>query len=152
MAGSHAITARFQEAPGSPVVASPVLGQQGHLAVTTTVLTSTANPSMVGQTVTVPATVKALAPGTGAAARMLDLYDDGVLVAAKAQTSGVASFALKPTLGTHTFTATYAGSANYLSSTTTASLVPRDERRRGATQLNQAQPHRQIERPPGVTG
>jgi hypothetical protein len=88
-------------------------------ATTNTSLTSSANPSVFGSSVTFTATV---APS--AATGSVQFYADGVTQgSAVSLLGGVASFSTSAlTIGTHVITATYGGDVNYVSSTGT--LVP----------------------------
>ncbi|MFN8018874.1 MAG: Ig-like domain-containing protein [Acidimicrobiales bacterium] len=83
---------------------------------TTTSLTSSANPSVTGQSVTIRATVKPVAPGGGIPTGTVTFAEDGNVVATKALNTGSAAIAVKPTAG-HTYTATYEGATSYLGST-----------------------------------
>jgi len=122
--GSHSITAAFQETPASIPSLSTELVQQVDAASTATTLTSSATPSVLGQAVTVKATVKALAPGSGGPTGTVSLYDGATLVKAKALGfAATASFTVVPTLGTHTYTAVYGGSSSYLGSSTATALA-----------------------------
>lgn len=79
-------------------------------AATTTTLTSSRNPSRVGQLVTFTATVQATAPGSNTPQGTVTFFVDGVALATANVISGVAKFstaALKR--GTHTVIAFYNG-------------------------------------------
>lgn len=85
---------------------------------TTTTVTSSANPANLGSPITLTATVAASLPGTGApSSGSLKFYDGATLLASRTPAAGVATLAVTPTIGTHTMTAVFAGSASYLGST-----------------------------------
>lgn len=122
-AGSHAITAVYLATPSSTPSTSPVLTQDILAADTTTTLTSSANPSVTGQTITVKAVVKAVAPGGGYPTGTVDLYDNGTWVASKALAYGQAGIPVKLGVGSHDLTATYGGSGDHHPSATSAPLA-----------------------------
>lgn len=115
--GTHAITVAYKKTSGSVPSVSGAIVQQVDQAATTASLTSTVNPAVFGQVTTVKATVATVAPGVGLPTGTVDLFDGGNLVATKMVSNGAASFALRPTVGTHDYTAVYNGSASSLGST-----------------------------------
>src|SRR5205823_1057918 len=88
-------------------------------AATLTVVTSSLNPSVVGQTVTFTATIRAVAPGAGTATGQVTFQDGstflgiGVLDASGQATLPTATLAA----GTHLISAVYAGDSNFSTST-----------------------------------
>ena len=78
---------------------------------TTTTLSSSANPSALGQSVTLKATVVRTPPGTGVVkSGTLNFFDNASLLASKAVKNGVATFVTKGLLvGNHPITATFTG-------------------------------------------
>lgn len=92
-------------------------------AATTTGVTSSANPSVFGQTVTLTATVSPTAPASGTPSGTVQFQSDGVNLGATVALSGGVAIRNTSTLavGTHTITATYNGSANFQGSTGTLS-------------------------------
>lgn len=124
--GSHAFTG-----PGSSVISVTATDDAGDssaaatvvnvtsLPATTTGLTSNLNPAVKGQPVTLRATVTAPA-GTGVPTGTVELRDDGVLVASKALSKGVATIVVRPAAGVHHYTATYLGSAVHAASPASA--------------------------------
>ena len=86
---------------------------------TTSVVVSSKNPSLDGQTVTFHATVSAVAPGSGTPTGMATFYDGGTVLGTRALTGGQASFTPPYPLavGTHDITVLYGGDMNYNGST-----------------------------------
>ncbi|MBZ5643666.1 MAG: FG-GAP-like repeat-containing protein [Acidobacteriia bacterium] len=81
---------------------------------TFTAVTSSANPSVFGQSVTFTATVSAVAPGTGTATGTVTFLDGGSSVGSGNLSGGQATFttsALAP--GNHTITTSYGGDASF---------------------------------------
>ncbi len=118
--GNHAITATFTPATGSPLTAatSAAVSETVTAAASTITLTSSANPAIVGQSVTLAATVPASIAGTAPTGKVT--FYDGTTAIGSAQlnASGVASL---PTTtlkgGSHDITAVYAGDGVYGTST-----------------------------------
>ena len=91
-------------------------------AVTTATLTSSANPSNLGQTVAFTATVSDQAASSwGAPTGTITFYDGGTSIgSANLDTSGGATLATSAlALGTHGITVTYSGNTKFASSTST---------------------------------
>jgi MYXO-CTERM domain-containing protein len=117
--GSHSLTAsyagdgNFAASTSSPL--SQVVGEAG----TTTTVTSSSNPSVVGAPVTFSAQVVPVAPGAGTPAGTVTFFDGGTtLGSGTLGGSGIATLvASSLTVGTHVITAAYAGSASFLAST-----------------------------------
>jgi hypothetical protein len=84
----------------------------------TATVTSTPNPSVFGQSVTLTATVKVVAPGTGTPTGTVTFYDGSTSLGTGTLSSGTATLkTTKLAVGTHNITITYAGSTNYASAT-----------------------------------
>ncbi len=129
--GTHTITAQYLGSTtyaASPLSAS--LAQVVSAGPTTTVVVSSVNPSVVGQSVTYTATVSsgAVHPATGS----IEFFDGGTAIASCGGTSGVSingsgvASCVVPTYsstGTHTITAKYLGSTTYAASALSASLA-----------------------------
>src|SRR5439155_6760013 len=81
---------------------------------TTSVVTSSANPSVIGQLVTFSAAVTANAPGSGIPTGTVTFLDGGVAMGPdKTLTAGKATFAVSTLpYGTHNITVRYNGSTN----------------------------------------
>src|SRR5688572_32297004 len=86
---------------------------------TTTAVTSSVNPSVVGQAVTFTATVSAVAPEAGTPSGTVQFLDNGTPVGAPVALSvGVATMNTSAlTVGSHTITAVYSGDCNFQPST-----------------------------------
>jgi large repetitive protein len=117
VAASHTISAcyagnaDFEESTGT-------VTQQVNQALTTTHITSTANPSVFSQAVTFDVTVARVAPATATPTGTVELRDGtcaaGTSLASATLTSGIASFTTSElAVGTHTITACYLGTANF---------------------------------------
>jgi len=88
-------------------------------AITTTTLTSSANPSTYGVPLTFTATVQTNGVTVTAVTSNVVFQVDGSPVATNAVSSGQATYLTSSLInGTHTITATYLGDANYSTSTT----------------------------------
>jgi len=117
-AGNKTITATYGgdgNYNGSSGTKSHTVNQAG----TSTSLTSSANPSVFGQSVTFTATVSAAAPGSGTPSGTVT-FNDGVttLGTGTLNGSGVATFATSAlSVATHSITAVYGGNTNFTPST-----------------------------------
>ena len=91
-------------------------------APTTTTLTSSVNPSLFGQSVTFTATVAVTSPGTGTPAGTVEFFDGQTSLGTVTLASGSATSAAITNFGvsTHSITAVYSGSSNFVTSTSTA--------------------------------
>ena len=106
-------------------------------ASTTTTLTSSVNPSNVGQAVTFSAAVTS---GAGTPSGTLTFKDGGTVIGTATLTSGTAALTTSSlALGAHSITASFVGSAGYTSSTsaplTQTVQIPADSVRLRALQL-----------------
>ena len=120
IAGSHAITAVYGGDANNASSTSPVVNQVVNSAgagATTTALTSSQNPSTLGQAVTFTATVSGAAP-TGA----VQFFDGASSLGTAAVGAGSMATLTTSALaqGTHTITATYGGDVNNAASTSPA--------------------------------
>jgi fibronectin type 3 domain-containing protein len=112
--GLHQITAVYN---GSPtfLTSQAGLGQTVTQASTTTTVSSSVNPSTVGQVVTITAAVTAVPPGGGVPTGSVVFQDDSTTLATVTLSGGSAHYnATFRTAGAHQVTVTYKGSANYL--------------------------------------
>ncbi len=142
--GGHTVTATYGgDTNFSASPPSDTFSQTVNQASTTTALSSSANPSVFGQPVTVTATVVPVAPGAGTPTGNVVFTVDGAAQPAAALSGGQATFttAAPPSLGAHTITATYGGDTNFSASppsdtfsqtvnqaSTTTALSPLDHR------------------------
>jgi large repetitive protein len=131
-AGTHTITASYggdiNFTASTDTGSATKLQQEITQAATTLsdVTSSLASPYSFGQTVTYTATVSVTAPGGGTVAGTVTFKDqNGTLGNGSVGAGGVATFSTASvTVGTHTITASYGGSANYTSSNDFASGTP----------------------------
>ncbi len=116
--GNHEITASYSGDVNFTAGASTVFNQAVRSASTTT-LTSSPNPSVFGQSVTLTATVAPGPPASGSPTGTVTFNDGAAAIGTAALgASGVATFstsALPP--GDHSITATYSGDATFGAST-----------------------------------
>src|SRR5437867_1243163 len=110
--------------PGVNTVETNLFSITGRLFVrpaTTTSLTSTPNPSTVGQAVTLRATVSPVAPATGVPDGTVTFRDGAATLATATLVNGSASFVTSAlATGSHSLTAAYGGSLDFLASTSAA--------------------------------
>lgn len=117
--GTHSITAVYSGDSNMGGSTSAVVPQQVNQASTTTSLSSGLNPSTFGQSVTFTATVQ---PPSGTTATGTITFMDGSTSLGSAALSSNSAQITVPslTVGAHSITATYAGNANLLGSTSAA--------------------------------
>ncbi len=123
--GDHAITASYSgSTTDNASITATAMAESVSPANTTTVLTSNVNPAVHGQTVTVKAIVKRVAPGAGTVpGGTVQFFDGDILVGTVNVKSGVASLATKAlTVGVHPITAIYGGTATDLASFSATTL------------------------------
>ena len=118
-AGSQSITAVYGGDTNFVTSTSAVLTQTVNQDATTTKVTSSANPSVYGQSVTFTATVTAAAPGSGTPTGTVDFYDGTTaLGTGTLGSTGTATFTTSAfAVGTNAITAVYSGDANFTTST-----------------------------------
>jgi hypothetical protein len=117
--GTHPITAEYTGDADFTGSTSPILVQVVQKVGTTTGLTSSLNPSTVGQSVTFTATVAVVAPGTGTPTGSV-IFRNGALTLATVPvgTGGQAALTTSAlAIGTHPITAEYTGDAAFTGST-----------------------------------
>jgi len=120
--GSHTVTAVYSGNVTYAVSTSAPVVQVVNAGTTSTLLGSSASPSLSGQTVTYTAAVISVAPASGGRTGTVDFQDGGVDIpgcGAKAVAAGgtaVCAIAYAGP-GAHTITAIYSGDANFTGST-----------------------------------
>jgi predicted secreted protein len=116
--GSHSITATYNGSANFNTSTSAVLTQTVNKAATSTTMTSSLNPSKLGQTVTFTAIVAAVPPASGTPTGSVTFKDGATVLQTMSLSSGKATFSTSAlTVGSHSITVTYNGSANYNTST-----------------------------------
>jgi hypothetical protein len=117
-AGSHAIKAVYSGDAGFAGSKSSVLTQTVNSDATSTSLTSSLNPSSLGQAVTFTANVSVVAPGSGIPSGTVTFYDGSTPLATVTLRSASAKFTTKAlAAGGHSITAVYNGDSNIQGST-----------------------------------
>jgi parallel beta-helix repeat protein len=117
--GGHSITATYSGDTNYVSSTSSGLTETVNKAATTTALSSSMNPAVVGQSVTFTATVTS---SFGTASGSVTFMDGStVLATVSLDASGVAKFTTAAlSTGGHSITATYSGDTNYVSSASSA--------------------------------
>ena len=114
--GPHSITASYGGDANYLSSVSTAVSQTVNRANTTTVVSSSANPATVGQSVTLTAQVS-----PSAATGTVTFYDGGNSIGTAAVVAGKASLSTSAlSAGAHSITAAYGGDGNYNSSTSAA--------------------------------
>ncbi len=119
-AGAYTVTVTVTDSIGQTTVRTFQLTV--NKANTTTTVTASPNPSVIGEQVTFTATVAAVAPGAGTPTGTVDFLDGATIICDDAvlNGSGVATCQISSlTAGAHTITANYNGSTNFNTSTGT---------------------------------
>jgi hypothetical protein len=121
-AGGHTLTAGYAGSgkyqPSTSAGRSLTVSADG----TQTRLTSSLNPSVYGQAITLTATVTAVSPGSGKPAGTVAFYDGGTALGTATLANGVATLKVSSlSVGSHALTAVYNNTdGNYTTSTSTA--------------------------------
>ncbi len=112
--GAHSITASYSGDNHFQVSSATAISQTINRAGTSTALTSSANPSVLGQSVTFTAKVAASAPSAGTPTGTVTFLDSGASIGTGTLSGGVATFSTSSlALGAHTITASYASDGNF---------------------------------------
>jgi hypothetical protein len=119
--GSHAITSVYGGDTKFAASTSPELDVTVNQASTSTALTSSANPSVFGQNVTLTAKVTPVAPGSGTPTGSVEFLDGGTELSEVNLNGGTATLPVTFSLGSHSITAVYSGDDNF--TTSISSLV-----------------------------
>ena len=118
-AGSHSITAVYSGDANFTASTSAPLSETVNQGSTTTAISSSANPSAFDQSVTLTATVQS--PAGTTAAGVVTFMDGSSSLGSATLSSNSAQLVVSAlTVGTHTITASYAGTANISGSTSAA--------------------------------
>jgi len=118
--GSHSLTVTYAGDADNAAAVSNTLVVVVQQAPTTTSLSSSINPQIVGQSVTLTATVTSVSANLGGSVNFLD--GTTPLGAATLGANGTASFSTSQlSFGTHSLTAVYSGDTNH--ATSTSSIV-----------------------------
>ena len=119
--GSHSITAAYN-GDANFSAASSALSQTVAKDATSMTLSSSANPSVFGQSVVMTVTVSASASGAGTPTGTVTFSDGATSLGTANLANGQASITLSAlAVGSHPITASYAGDANFNSSSSTMS-------------------------------
>ena len=117
--GMHTITTSYAGDSNFNTSTSSLSQIVNKLAPTVT-LSSSANPSVFGQSVAVTATLSAVAPGAGTLTGAVTFSDGATTLGSVNLANGQASFTLPAlAIGSHPITASYAGDGNFNSSSST---------------------------------
>ncbi len=117
-AGSDSITAVYGGDTNFVSSTSAVLAQNVSQDGTATTLTSSANPSVFGQSVTFTATVKASAPGSGTPTGVVTFLDGTTTLGSGTLSGGTTTFTTSSlAVGIHSITTVYSGDTNFSTST-----------------------------------
>jgi hypothetical protein len=121
-AGNHRIKAVYAGDGNFAGSTSAVLTQTVSKAASTAVIASSPNPSVFGQSVTLTATVAAVAPGTGPPTGSVIFKEGTTTLRTVALSSGQATWNVSTlSVGNHSITAVYGGDANFTGNTSPAS-------------------------------
>jgi hypothetical protein len=116
--GSHSITASYGGDANFNTSTSSALTQVVKRASTTTVVTSSANPSVSGQSVAFTATVAVVSPGAGTPSGSVTFKDGAAVLGTGTLNAGSARFTTSSlSIGSHSITAAYSGDPNFVGST-----------------------------------
>ena len=126
--GPHSITATYGgDSNYNPSPGSGTLPQTVKKAATTTTLSSSANPSVVGQPVTFTATVAVTGPGAGNPTGSVQFLDNGAVIPGCGNVSVSGSTTVCAVTYTspsqHNVTVSYGGDGNFNGSTTVTALT-----------------------------
>ena len=129
--GTHRLSATFSGDASDQASTSATLAEVVNVATTSVALTSSANPSVVGNSVTFTATVTSIGERP---AGSVTLLDGPTTLATARVTGGVATFAINTLqAGSHSLTATYAGDTG--TGTSTSGVLLQVARQTTATSL-----------------
>ena len=111
---SHSITALYAGDGNFNTSTSSALTQTVNKANSTTAVTSSANPSVSGQSVVLTATVSASSPGSGTPSGTVVFKDGGVAISTNTLSGGVANYTNTTlSVASHSITVAYNGDASF---------------------------------------
>jgi hypothetical protein len=129
-AGSHSITIIYGGDTDFTTSTSSAITQVVNQDMTTSVVASSANPSVFGESDTFTATVTANAPGSGIPTGMVTFLDGSATLGTETlNSSGVATFSTSAlTVGSHSITVVYGGDTDFTTSAsaTVTQVVDKD--------------------------
>jgi hypothetical protein len=119
--GSHSITAVYSGDLTYPTSTSPVHSHTVNSASTSTAVTTSPNPSVVGESVTISASVTVNPPGAGSPSGSVEFFDGATSLGTSPLSGGSASLNTSAlTVGGHSITAVYSGDPSFGGSTSPA--------------------------------
>jgi hypothetical protein len=114
--GTHSITAKYNGSAYFAASTSAVFTETVNLPATSTYLTSSVNPAVYGQTVSLVASVQP--PGSGSATGTVAFFDGSTLLGTVNISNNTAQFLVSTlSLGSHALTGQYSGDAKFAGST-----------------------------------
>src|SRR5262249_46797255 len=120
-ADTHSLTAVYSGTADFAPSIWAALTQTVNQATTSTTLTSSLNPSVTGQAVTLSATVSPVLPAVGAPTGTVTFMDGTTSLGVATLANGSASLTISTLAAvTHSLTAVYSGDAGFAASTSTA--------------------------------
>jgi Tol biopolymer transport system component len=112
--GSHSITAVYNGDGNFTGASSTSLAQSVNKAASSTVVVSSANPSLFNQSVSFTATVAAVSPGAGTPTGTVNFLDGSASLGSASLTAGQATFTSSSlSVASHSITAVYVGDGNF---------------------------------------
>ncbi|MBK9519957.1 MAG: Ig-like domain repeat protein [Anaeromyxobacter sp.] len=118
---THAITVSVPASASFAASTSPALSQVVNRAATSTVVASSANPSVFGEPVTFTATVSLVAPGAGTPTGTVTFLDGATVLGTCTLSAGACSLSTSAlAVATHAITASVPASASFAASTSPA--------------------------------
>jgi autotransporter-associated beta strand protein len=122
--GADSITAVYSGDPTFAGSTSPAIAVTVGQAATRTTLSTSPNPSVASQQVTVTATVAALSPGSGIPTGSVEFFNGSTDLGPGTLSGGVATLRTSSLpVRSNTITAVYSGDANFTTSTTTPGVT-----------------------------
>ena len=121
---THTVTARYLGDSNFALSTSAEVSQVVNKANTTTSVTTAPNPSVFGESVTLTASVAAIAPGAGTPTGTVTFYSGSSSLGTATLSGGTASLTTSAlNVGTHSITATYNGDESFNGSTSSADTL-----------------------------